>query len=90
MKIPAYRVIHEDAEIVAIVDQNTGLSITNGAEAVIANLDKTLHGGLGDRRVIYQDTTGTWDELCHNDGVFTGFAHVGGRTFLEAVNHINK
>ncbi len=48
------------------------LSVTNAAEQVIR--DMVIHCDLmNEQRVIYQDTEGTFDELLHTDGEFTGF-----------------
>jgi hypothetical protein len=91
MRVPSYRVVHEDNDVVAIVDLNKGLSITNGAEAVIDDLETHLDGGLGDRKVVYQDTTGQWDELCHDgNGFFLGFGHIGARTAAQAISFVKK
>lgn len=60
-------------DCVYIVDRCNELgsmSITNDAEAVTAHLYRLYSG----KRIIYRDTEGNWDELCHTDGVFTGFA----------------
>lgn len=45
------------------------MSVTNDAEAVVEN----LYEEFGDKRFIYLDTMGNWDELVHVRGVFTGF-----------------
>ncbi len=45
------------------MDLNKGRSVTNDAIAVIFHLQNTLPGGIGSRRVYYQDTTGRFDQL---------------------------
>jgi len=60
---------HVTAEIVFIIDQDDGMSVTNDAEAVCEFLNNRYPG----RRIVYRDTMGQWDELGHKDGVFTDF-----------------
>ncbi len=55
---------------VLIEDLNGPMSITNDAEAVVADL---IEAGYADFRFIYKDTMGQWDELLHNELRFTGF-----------------
>ena len=65
-----YIVDHVTEEIVFLIDEDGPLSITNDAEAVCAFENKRYPG----RRIVYRDTQGQWDELTHENGVFTGFA----------------
>lgn len=44
-------------------------SVTNDADAVVASLFQLY----GDRRFLYQDTMGNWDELVHDHGKFVTF-----------------
>ncbi len=46
------------------------ISVTNDAEAVV----DALAAEYGDRRIIYRDSMGAWDELRHSGRSFTGFA----------------
>ncbi|HBO7922127.1 hypothetical protein PSOLE_38540 [Pseudomonas oleovorans subsp. oleovorans] len=48
-------------------------SVTNSAAGVIEDLNGKL-GGLGRRRVFYRDSVNRFDELRHENGIFTGFA----------------
>jgi hypothetical protein len=67
--------VREDADRVFIADANRGqMSITNDAEGVVAHVHKLFP----DRRIIYKDTEGRWDELKHNHGKFTNFAKYDG------------
>ena len=52
-------------------------SVTHDAAAVLEFL--TENYGLGNRRLIYRDSTGQNDEILHENGRFKGFApgHVG-------------
>ena len=61
-------------EIVYIVDNDDGVSVTNSAETVVAE----LNSGYPNRRVIYRDTMGYWDELVHDNGQFIGFKQAQG------------
>lgn len=54
-------------------------SVTNDADNVV----RELYERFGNRRFIYQDSMGRWDELRHNNGHF--FAYWPGQEFaLEA------
>lgn len=65
-----YHVVKQTEEIVWIVDEDGPVSVTNDAERVVTDLFRLY----GDRRIIYQDTDGNWDELKHVGGNFGGFA----------------
>jgi hypothetical protein len=70
MRRSSYTIVKVTPEKVFLVDNNLGgLSVTNDAEAVVAEVWK-LHPG---RRIIYQDSDGDWAELCHFKGTFSGF-----------------
>lgn len=57
-------------DIVFIVDLDNGAtSVTNDAE----NVTKYLFHRFGNRRVVYRDSMGNWDEMEHDNGRFTGF-----------------
>ena len=60
---------HVSIGIVYIRDENTGMSITNDAEAVVAD----VLSKYPNHRIIYRNTDGTRDELLHRHGKFTGF-----------------
>ncbi|MCP4261459.1 MAG: hypothetical protein GY774_28750 [Planctomycetes bacterium] len=46
-------------------------SVTNAAEFTVETLAQSFD--LTNRRVLYLDTMQRFDELCHDDGKFTGF-----------------
>ena len=71
------------AEFLLLERGGEGRSLTNDAEAVIAQL--AGRGVLEGRRVLYQDTEGRWDEMRHEAGRFRGFAPLGARTAEDAV-----
>lgn len=56
------------------LDQNGARSVTNDAENVCAE----LHSRYPNCRIIYRDTMGRWDELCHDSGRFTDYAPASG------------
>ena len=63
-------------EIVFIIDtaEQTGkMSVTNDAEAVCEFLVEKF----GNKRIVYQDTIGDWDELDHHMGRFKNFKPYG-------------
>ena len=72
MKVRAhYSVRCETEETIWIVDlDDGGMSVTNDAESVVAQVVKEY----GDKRIIYRDSDGRWDELRHINGVFIGYA----------------
>jgi hypothetical protein len=68
---------------ILVVDQDQGMSVTNDAEHVIADLARARV--LPGRRVLYRDTDKHWDELVVSDGAFAGFAPLGATTPEEAI-----
>jgi len=46
------------------------LSVTNDAENVVYKIVNKY----GDKRIIYRDSDGRWDELLHDGDQFTGYA----------------
>jgi len=84
-RTPNYEIVASTPEAITIRDVgpwDTHLTITNGAEAVVAELSRL--GILKDgQRLFYYDSDffgnlDELDELCHKNGKFTGFAP-GGR-----------
>jgi hypothetical protein len=76
--------------ILVLVDANAGdRSITNDAEAVIADLAQQYDLAFTNYAVIYRDTDGIWDELVHADGRFAGFQPLR-QTELDAAIAIIK
>lgn len=66
-----FEIIGVTEDRVFLVDLNRGnRSVTNDAENVVARV-AALHGP--DKRIVYCDSTGRWDELAHERGRFTGF-----------------
>ena len=68
-------------KVLAVTDLCRGRSVTNDAEAVIAQLAGKFD--LSKYRVIYRDTRGIRDELAVRDGRFDGFRSINERE-LEA------
>lgn len=56
-------------QIVFVHDGDGPKSITNDAEAIT----RILNEEFPNYRFLYKDTAGTWDELLHVRGVFSGF-----------------
>jgi hypothetical protein len=74
--------------VIAIVDVDRGRSVTNDAANIFAKL---IGWGLDldAHRVIYRDSTGTWDELLVGPhGSFGGFGPLGARTEEEALEKL--
>ena len=74
------------ADFLGIADANRGgRSITNDAERVVTELLATQQL-RPHQRLLYRDTLGRWDELVHDGRRFTGFRHIGGDSFVDAVH----
>lgn len=88
MRQSDFRIVADLQDILAIEDLDAGnLSVTNDAEGVIARL--AASGGLGERRLIYRDTDGVWDELQHDaKGRFAGFGAIRARTLGDALQWV--
>lgn len=66
-----YTVYCETGTEVFIIDQDDGaMSVTNDADAVVAEVVKKH----GDKGIIYRDSMGQWSELKHEHGWFTGYS----------------
>ena len=73
-----------DRGVVCIVDSDQGMSVTNAAEAVIAELFKAgVVPAAGP--VVYRDTDGRWDQLVVDGGKFAGFKSLNESTQADAV-----
>lgn len=70
----SYAILASTDHFVLIADNDEGMSVTNDASAVVAELDRKFKGGLGVRRLYYRDTMGRYDEIRHCDGQFFGFS----------------
>jgi len=69
-----FEVVKVTDDIVWIRDLDRECSITNDAERVCDELAIEY----GERRIIYRDTDGSWDELVHEHGRFLAFAPARG------------
>jgi hypothetical protein len=75
--------------VIILLDHGTGLSITNGAELVIAELALWLGDDLARYRVIYRDTMQTWDGLAHQHGRFTRYVPLQTNDRRAAIDFAN-
>ena len=66
-------------DTVFIVDEDGPMSITNDAEAVVDFVNQLYP----QRKIVYCDTDGNWDELVHTNGKFLAFEPLG--TFLREI-----
>lgn len=53
------------------------MTVTNGAEYIVNMLVRRRV--LGERRLLYRDTEGYWDEIRVHEGRFSGFAAIRSR-----------
>jgi hypothetical protein len=74
-RLPLYTLTVE-REVLCCVDIKRGLSITNGAEAVVADLAANFPDNFDGYRIIYCDTEDIWDGIGHRGAVFTRFVHL--------------
>lgn len=70
----SYRITKVTDRVVHLIDNGDGMSVTNNAENVVAE----VFNQYPNRRIIYRDTMGNWDELLHNHGIFTNFGFLNG------------
>lgn len=70
----SYKIVKVTPRAVHLIDLDDGMSVTNDAENVVAE----VFNAYPNRRIVYRDTMGCWDELVHNHGIFTGFAPING------------
>lgn len=77
-----YSIVADQPGVLAIVDADNGRrSITNDAAVVV----RELMPNLSDKRLIYRDTDGRWDEILHAAGEFVGFKHIGADSLHAAL-----
>lgn len=79
-----YTIIHATPSLVALIDSKTGTSVTNDAEAVVADI-LARYGRTP--RIFYQDTENRWAELKHNGSAFTDFSPIPSTE--QAIIHFN-
>ncbi len=78
MRTPAYSILLDSATRLIVLDESeehATPTITNAAQEL---LDELSAKGLLRKRVSYVDTTGTMDDIVHQDGRFVRFAPGGG------------
>lgn len=68
------RAITDDSIFIRDLDLG-GMSVTNAAEEVVQQLLATY----GNKKIVYQDTEGQWDELIHDGIQFTDFGPFRGQ-----------
>lgn len=66
-----YTVVAVNHQTVFLVDNDESgcRSVTNDAENVV----KEVFSKYGDKKIMYCDSGGCWDQLTHNHGNFIGF-----------------
>ncbi len=70
--MPSTYSTHTVPGFICVTDLNQGMSVTNDAENVVAELLEAGHD-LKSNRVLYRDSEGIWDELRVRGGKFAGF-----------------
>ena len=80
-----YFVIGFHHDFLGIADASQGgRSVTNDAELVVRELLESRQL-RPTQRLLYRDTLSRWDELLHDGCRFTGFRHIGGDSFGDAM-----
>lgn len=72
---------------ICVTDQSAGtnyLSVTNAAEDVATDAVSEF----GNLPILYKDTTGSVDQLLHDNGYFQRFEFIGAETFEQAIESI--
>jgi hypothetical protein len=69
--------------VIAVIDHDQGRSVTNDAEAVIAQLAQKFD--LSQYRVIYKDTRGIWDQMLVDRTGLAGFSTINERDLPAAL-----
>lgn len=81
-----FTIVAELPDVVAIEDLDGPKSVTNDAERVVRYLAEL---GLKERRLIYRDTDGVWDELAHDGkGAFKGFRPIRSELLNDALREV--
>jgi len=76
-------------DVVVVIDQDKGgMSVTNDIENVLQDLSYSMD--LGNRPVVYQDSTGTFDGVNHDTGKFTGFYRLNETNVYAAVAKVKS
>lgn len=66
-----FKVELDGDDVVVLIDQDRGRSITNDAEMVVREIAEVLD--LTARRIVYRDTMGKWDGIAVEGGRFAHF-----------------
>jgi hypothetical protein len=82
--LPLYTLTIE-GNVLCCVDIKRGISITNGAEAVVADLAAHITADFDQYRIIYRDTTDTWDGIAHAGPRFVGFVPLHTKDRAKAI-----
>ena len=76
--------------VIAIIDHDSGRSVTNDADNVIADL-VSRGFDLQHYHVIYKDTRGIWDQiLVDRTGCFAGFSSINQRDLPAAIATLTR
>jgi hypothetical protein len=76
--------------VIAIIDHDSGRSVTNDADNVIADL-VSRGFDLWRYHVIYRDTRGIWDQiLVDRTGCFAGFSSINERDLPSAIARLTR
>ena len=78
-----------DGLVILIEHDGAPRSVTNDAEAVIAEMARDGLDFAG-RRVLYRDQMGAWDELLVSGNRFAGFRLLDGLTLDHAVRLLGR
>jgi hypothetical protein len=75
--------------VIAIIDYDSGRSVTKDADNVIADL-VSRGFDLSRYHVIYKDTRGIWDQMVDRTGCFAGFSSINERDLTAAIARLSR
>ena len=78
---------HKGVNIIAIIDLNTGMSVTNDAENVCEYISKEAGIDLNNYKILYKDSDGYLDGIKYNGvGRDVSFYPIREKDFFKAKN----
>jgi hypothetical protein len=88
-----YLAYYFPSHLIVIIDlDKDSVSVTNDAENVVYDVNKSFHLGnfIADCIVLYRDSMGTWDQLLiDKNGKFAGFESVNRERLVDAVRMVS-
>lgn len=74
------------SEIVWIIDENGGKSVTNDMHLVLQDISKAMN--LNGKQIIYRDSQGVWDQVLISEKGVISFKSINERDMAAAVHKL--